>query len=123
VQTTIEIVDFSPLFLFSTLQIFLYPLIPLCCNGKDVSIDADSTVLPFTVVSYVPQLYTCIVWWPQSVSAVFYVVLALHIKGYRTIIFPLVLYGCQTWSPTFREKRGLMVYENRVLRIMFGPKR
>jgi hypothetical protein len=41
---------------------------------------------------------------------------------YRTIIFPLVLYGCETWSLTVREEHKLRVFENRVLRI-FGPKR
>jgi hypothetical protein len=45
------------------------------------------------------------------------------IKIYRTIIFPLVLYGCETWSLTLREERRLRVFENRVLRRIFGPKR
>jgi len=44
------------------------------------------------------------------------------IKIYRTIIF-LVLYGCKTWSLRLREKRRLTVSENRVLRIIFWPKR
>ena len=47
----------------------------------------------------------------------------LKIKIYRTIILPLVLYGCETWSLTLREERGLRVYENSVLRRIFGPKR
>ena len=47
----------------------------------------------------------------------------LNIKTYRTIILPLVLYGCETWSPTLREERRLRVFENRVLRRVFGPKR
>jgi hypothetical protein len=46
----------------------------------------------------------------------------LKIKIYRTIILPLVLYGCETWSPTRREERRLRVFENRVLRRVFGPK-
>ena len=46
----------------------------------------------------------------------------LHIKIYRTIILPVVLYGCETWSLTLREEHRLRVFENRVLRI-FGPKR
>jgi hypothetical protein len=45
------------------------------------------------------------------------------IKIYRTIILPVVLYGCETWSHTLREKRRLTVFENRVLRRIFGPKR
>ena len=42
---------------------------------------------------------------------------------YRTIILPVVLYGCETWSLTLREERRLRVFENRVLRRIFGPKR
>ena len=45
------------------------------------------------------------------------------IKIYRTIILPVVLYGCETWSLTLREERSLRVFENRVLRRVFGPKR
>ena len=47
----------------------------------------------------------------------------LKIKIYRTIILPVVLYGCETWSLTLREKHRLRVFENRVLRKVFGPKR
>ena len=47
----------------------------------------------------------------------------LKIKIYRTIILPLVLYGCETWSLTLREGRKLRAFENRVLRRIFGPKR
>ena len=47
----------------------------------------------------------------------------LKIKIYRTIILPVVLYGCETWSLTLREERRLKVFENRVLRRVFGPKR
>ena len=47
----------------------------------------------------------------------------LKIKIYRTIILPVVLYGCESWSLTLREERRLRVFENRVLRRIFGPKR
>ena len=47
----------------------------------------------------------------------------LKIKIYRSIILPVVLYGCETWSLTLREERRLRVFENRVLRRVFGPKR
>jgi hypothetical protein len=47
----------------------------------------------------------------------------LKIKIYRTIILPVVLYSCETWSLTLREERRLRVFENRVLRRVFGPKR
>ena len=47
----------------------------------------------------------------------------LKIKLYRTITLPVVLCGCETWSLTLREERRLRVFENRVLRRVFGPKR
>ena len=47
----------------------------------------------------------------------------IKIKIYRTIILPVVLYGRETWSLTLREERGLRVFENRVLRRIFGPKK
>jgi hypothetical protein len=47
----------------------------------------------------------------------------LKIKIYRTIILPVVLYGCETWSLTLREERRLRMFENRVLRIVFAHKR
>jgi hypothetical protein len=46
-----------------------------------------------------------------------------NIKTYRTIVLPVVLYGCETWSLTLRKERRLRVFENRVLRRVFGPKR
>jgi hypothetical protein len=57
-------------------------------------------------------------------SVVFQVAMQkLKIKIYRIIILPVVLYGCETWSLTMREERRLGVFENRVLRRIFGPKR
>jgi hypothetical protein len=47
----------------------------------------------------------------------------LKIRIYRTTILPAVLYGCETWSLKLREERRLTVFENRVLRRIFGPKR
>jgi hypothetical protein len=47
----------------------------------------------------------------------------IKIKIYRTIILPVVLYGCETWSVTLREKHRLRVFESGVLRMIFGPKR
>jgi hypothetical protein len=43
-------------------------------------------------------------------------------KIYRTIILSVVLYGCETWSLTLREEPRLRVFENRVLRRIFGRK-
>jgi hypothetical protein len=42
---------------------------------------------------------------------------------YMTIILPVVLYGCETWSLTLRETHRLRVFEDRVLKRIFGPKR
>ena len=47
----------------------------------------------------------------------------LKIKIYRTIILSVVLYECETWSLTLREERKLRVFENMVLRRIFGPRR
>ena len=41
----------------------------------------------------------------------------------RTVIFPVVLYGCETWSPTLRGEHKLREFENRVPRRIFGPQR
>jgi len=46
----------------------------------------------------------------------------LKIKIYITIILPVVLYGCETWTLTLREERKLRVFENMVLRRIFGPR-
>ena len=45
----------------------------------------------------------------------------LKIKIYKAIILPVVLYGCATWSLTLREESRLRVFENRILRRIFGP--
>ena len=47
----------------------------------------------------------------------------LKIKIYRTVLLPVVLYGCETLSLTLREEHSLRVFENRVLKRVFGPKR
>jgi hypothetical protein len=47
----------------------------------------------------------------------------LKIKIYSIIILVVIWYGCETWSLTLREERRLRVFENRVLRRIFGPKR
>ena len=47
----------------------------------------------------------------------------VKIKIYRTIILPVVLYECETWSLTLREEHRLRVFENRVLRRIVGPTR
>jgi hypothetical protein len=48
----------------------------------------------------------------------------VKIRIYKAIILPVIPYGCQTWSLTLREEhRRLRVFENRVLRRIFGPKK
>jgi hypothetical protein len=47
----------------------------------------------------------------------------VKVKIYKTIILPVVLYGCETWFLTLRVEHRLRVFENRVLRRIFGPNR
>jgi hypothetical protein len=47
----------------------------------------------------------------------------LKIRIYKTIMLPVVLYGYETWSLTLREEHRLRVFDSRVLRRIFGPKR
>jgi hypothetical protein len=49
--------------------------------------------------------------------------LSEYTRIYKTIVLPVVQYGCQTWSLTLREEHRLRVFENRVLRRIFGAKR
>jgi hypothetical protein len=52
-----------------------------------------------------------------------YIALVLSAYPYATVVLPRVLYGCETLSVTLREEQRLRVFENRVLRRIFGPKR
>ena len=47
----------------------------------------------------------------------------LKVKTYKTIVLPVVLYGCKTWSLTLREEHRLRVFENKVHRKIFGAKK
>jgi hypothetical protein len=47
----------------------------------------------------------------------------VNVKIHKTIVFPVILCGCETWSLTLREEHRLRVFENRLLRRIFGPKR
>jgi hypothetical protein len=47
----------------------------------------------------------------------------VKVKIYTTVILPVVLYGCETWSLTLRKERRLRGFENRALKRIFGPKR
>jgi hypothetical protein len=46
-----------------------------------------------------------------------------NISIVQIIILPVVLYGCESWSLTLREEHRLRVFENRLLRWIFGPKK
>ena len=56
--------------------------------------------------------------WPSSLLSK-----NINIKIYRTVILPFVMYGCETWSLRWREGRRRRVFENRVVRRIFGPRR
>jgi hypothetical protein len=56
-------------------------------------------------------------------QAIIISLLLTWIVSVGTIILPVVLYGCKTWSLTLREERKLRVFENKVLRKIFGPRR
>ena len=47
----------------------------------------------------------------------------MKVKIYKSIIFPVVLYGYEAWCLAIREECRLRVFENRILRRIFGPKR
>jgi hypothetical protein len=53
----------------------------------------------------------------------FYIHIIIYVMWEGSIILPLVLHGCETWSLTLKEEHRLKVFENRVLRWIFGPKR
>jgi hypothetical protein len=66
----------------------------------------------------VNEFHSCFVPRIQNIISV-----SIIFTPHRTIILPVVLYGCETWSLALREERRLRVFENRVLRRIFGPKR
>jgi hypothetical protein len=45
----------------------------------------------------------------------------VKVQMYETINLPVVLFGCETWSRTLKEEHRLRVFENRVLKKIFGP--
>jgi hypothetical protein len=79
-------------------------------------------------VSVWVQAYIVIGLNPARIIIIYYLQLKISsgnvkIKIYKTIILPVVLYGCKTLSLTLRKEHRLRVFENRVLRRIFGPKR
>jgi hypothetical protein len=59
----------------------------------------------------------------QNILSIHLLSKKVKIKIYEIIILPVVLYGCETWYLTLRKEHRLEVFENRVLRRIFGPKR
>jgi len=59
----------------------------------------------------------------QNLLSSIFILKNIKIKIYRTIILPVVLYGIETWSLTWRKERRLGVFESRLLRRIFGPER
>ena len=59
----------------------------------------------------------------ESFVFLFAIQIYIKIKIYRTIILPVAVYGCETWSLTLSKERRVRVFENRVLRRIIGPKR
>ncbi|PSN54474.1 hypothetical protein C0J52_05530 [Blattella germanica] len=47
----------------------------------------------------------------------------IKLKIFKTVVLPVILYGCETWTLTLREEKRLRLFENKVLRKIFGPKR
>ena len=47
----------------------------------------------------------------------------IKLKIYKSVIPPVISYGCETWTLTLREEKRLQVFENKVLSQIFGPKR
>jgi hypothetical protein len=61
--------------------------------------------------------------WVQSLLSSRLLSRNVKVKKYKIIILPVVLYRCETWSLTLRKEHRLRVFESRVIRRIFGPKR
>jgi hypothetical protein len=61
--------------------------------------------------------------WSRNFSFLVYCPKNIKIRIYKSIILTVVLYGCETWSLTLKVEQRLSVFENNVLRRIFGPKR
>ena len=93
-----------------------------CLSEKEIKAGTFSQFLPFSwwysqwwlrVLAFIPFYH----WWSAVVSWLF------SGRYHKTIILLVVLYDCETWSLTLREECRLRVFENRILRRIFGPKR
>jgi hypothetical protein len=75
--------------------------------------ESKSTVKSGNACYHSAQNILCSSWLSESIN----------IKTYRIIILPVVLYGFESWSLILWEERRMRVFENRVLRRIFGPRR
>jgi hypothetical protein len=88
-------------------------------NLFTLNINLRSIIISFFIPVFILSLTVFI----PSISLFLLISKNLKIKIYKTVILPVVLYGCETWSLTLREEHRLRVFDNRVLRRIFGPKR
>jgi hypothetical protein len=94
---------------------------PICSCLKDRAVETDFR--HYTAVSIIPFSRLCHVQICFSLGTFPPKLLFNNLKICRNIILPVVLYGCEAWSLKLREERRLKVFENRVLRRVFGSKR
>jgi len=106
----------------------------LCCVCVCLGVYANtlnnSRWIPLTNHNYIHEahksrLKSWIVWYnlTQNLLSSRFLFTTIKIKVHWAVMFPVVLYGCETWSLTLREEQRLRVFESRVLRKTSGPKR
>ena len=102
-------------------------MVPVCCTARSLKCNRLLKLIVVSSMASGCRKYRVIT---NGVTVVVRHILSsgllsknVKIKIYRTIILPVVLYGCETWSLTLREERRLKVFENKVLRRIFGPER
>ena len=94
------------------------------CNAVTMSRLAPGSTLPLPQgLSTITQLIRLSLYSLHLPPVKSYGLWKLNTGFARTIILPGVLYGCESWSLTFRVECGLRVFEKRMLRRIFGPKR
>jgi hypothetical protein len=81
-------------------------------NQNDICEETEIRLNSSFVLSFSPKSFVLYLTWKK-----------LKIKIYRTVILPVVLYGCKTWFLILREEHRLRMSENSALRKIFGPKR
>jgi hypothetical protein len=96
-------------------------LITVPLKGGTVQILSSQNYIQEDIKSRLKSENVAIIWCRIFCSSLLYK--NMKIKIYRTIILSLALYGCETWSFILREEHRLRVFENRVLRGIFGAKR